>query len=186
MSSAPTGIVLAGGAGRRMGGEKAVATFRGEPLVARPLAALADAFDRVAVVCKRDTTLPPLGAGVERWDEPDEPRHPVAGLLHALDCAGGPVVVCAADMPFVTARALRELAGALGGDGLAAVAVADGIWQPVLAAYGQGARAELSGAPAGSPLTEMVRALDPVLVEVAAGVAVSLDTPEALAAAERG
>ena len=31
---------------------------------------------RVAVVCKRDTALPPLPDGVERWDEPDEPRHP--------------------------------------------------------------------------------------------------------------
>ena len=55
-----------------------------------------------------DTELPDL-PGTERWDEPDEPRHPLTGIVHALATAGGPVLVCAADMPFVTADACRTL-----------------------------------------------------------------------------
>jgi molybdopterin-guanine dinucleotide biosynthesis protein A len=179
------GVVLAGGAGRRMGGEKALASFRGEPLIARPLAALGAVCDPVAVVCKPETALPPLPAGVERWDEPPEPRHPVAGIVHALERAGGPVLVCAADMPFVTPAVLRTVARGLPPSGPAAVAIADGVLQPVLAAYGLPALEALGGAPVGAPLTEIVRALDPVTVEVDARVALSIDTPEALTEAER-
>jgi molybdopterin-guanine dinucleotide biosynthesis protein A len=184
MSVEPTGVVLAGGAGRRMGGDKALAQFRGEPLIARPLAALAVVCERVAVVCKPDTRLPDLPAGVERWDEPEEPRHPAAGILHALERAEGSVLVCAADMPFVTAAVLRSVAGALTPAGVAVVAVAGGVVQPVLAAYAPGAVGVLRSAAPEAPLTETVLAMDPTRVEVDAALAVSLDTPAALAAAE--
>ena len=89
------GAVLAGGEGRRLGsGSKAAAQLAGRPLVEYPLEALADVCERVAVVCKRGTCLPEL-TGVERWDEPDEPRHPLTGIVHALETAAAPVLICA-------------------------------------------------------------------------------------------
>ena len=181
-----TGIVLAGGAGRRMGGDKALAPFRGKPLIAHPLAAMGEVCERVAVVCKDETLLPDLPDGVERWDEPAEPRHPIAGITYALESAGTAIVVCAADMPFVTAAVLRSVAGPLGSGARAVVAIADGVPQPVLAAYAASALGGLRAARSEAALTETVLGLEPVRVEVDADIAVSIDTPEALAAAEEG
>ena len=177
--------MLAGGAGRRLGrGSKAAAPLAGRPLAAYPVAALASVCDRVAVVCKPDTELPELDA--ERWDEPENPRHPVTGIVHALERAGGPVLVCAADMPFVTADACRtRLAAAGGGDGApAAVAVAGGVVQPVLGLYAPAALEPLREAADGAPLTETVEALDPVHVALPPALVRSVNTPEDLAEAE--
>jgi molybdopterin-guanine dinucleotide biosynthesis protein A len=175
------GALLAGGAGRRMGGAKATRLFAGRPLAAHPAAALAAVCDRVVVLAKRSTELPPL-PGAERWDEPDEPQHPLTGIVTALERAGEPVLVCAADMPFVTPAAFRTLIAA-GGD--AAVATAGGIVQPVLAVYGPSVLDPLRAAPPDAPLTQTVLALDPILVDVPADIARSINTPEDLAAAER-
>lgn len=103
------GAVLAGG-GRRRGerGSAPAALLAGRPLVSYPVAALAGVCDRIAVVCKEHTTLPKL-PGTERWNESAEPRHPLTGIVHALEMAAGPVLVCAGDMPFVTADACRTL-----------------------------------------------------------------------------
>ena len=179
-----TGIVLAGGAGRRMGGDKALAAFRGGPLIAHPLAALAAVCDRVAVVCKDETLLPELPEGVERWDEPSEPRHPIAGITYALESAGTAILVCAADMPFVTPDVLRAVAAPLSTGARAVVAVAGDVPQPVLAAYAPSALGGLRAARSEAALTETVLGLDPVRVEVDTALALSIDTPEALAAAE--
>jgi molybdopterin-guanine dinucleotide biosynthesis protein A len=172
------GAILAGGLGTRMGGAKATRVLAGRPLASYPAAALAAVCDRVAIVAKRDTELPRL-EGVELWIEPDEPRHPLTGLIHALERAGGPVLVCAVDMPFVTEDACRGLIAAAG------VAVADGRLQPLFGVYAPPALAVLRGAPRDAPLTRTVEALGPALVEVPAGVVLSVDTPEALALAER-
>ena len=85
----PVGVVLAGGAGRRMGGAKPGTPLAGRPLIAYPLTALRAVLAPVAVVAKSDSVLPVLGAGVELWREPDEPRHPLAGILEALRRADG-------------------------------------------------------------------------------------------------
>jgi molybdenum cofactor guanylyltransferase len=175
------GAILAGGAGRRMGGAKATRMLGGRPLAAYPALALAQVCDRVAIVAKPGAALPDL-PGVERWDdEPAEPRHPLTGIVHALERAGGePVLVCAADMPFVTADALRSLAAA----GTLAIAVAGGVLQPVLGLYTPDALPALRAAEPDAPLTRTVEALDPELVAVAPDEVRSIDTPEDLANAE--
>jgi len=66
----PVGAVLAGGEGRRIGGDKAIVELEGRPLVSYPLEALHEVCDRVAVVAKRQTLLPPLEGAVELWLEP--------------------------------------------------------------------------------------------------------------------
>jgi molybdopterin-guanine dinucleotide biosynthesis protein A len=170
------GVVLAGGAGRRMGGEKAARTLRGRPMAAYVADSLAAVCPRVVLVGQG-----PRLEGVELWDdEPAEPRHPLTGIVYALEKAGDAVLVCAADMPFVTAATLRALAAA-GGD---AVAVSAGRLQPVLALYTPAALGTLRAAEPGEPLTRTVERLDPIRIEVPAGEARSIDTPEELAAAE--
>ena len=176
------GAILAGGRGQRMGGGKPARELGGRPLIAWPAAAIGAACERVVVVAKAETELPEL-PGVERWDEPDEPHHPARGIAFALERAGESVLVCAADMPFVTADACRRVAEALG-EGRAAVAEAGGVMQPVFAAYAPGALAGLRAAPPDAALTRTVDALEPVLVEVDPGLVRGVDTVEDLARAE--
>lgn len=179
------GAVLAGGRGSRLGGDKPSALLAGSPLISYPLAALSETCSRVAVVCKRATALPPLPPGVERWDEPDEPRHPAAGVAHALERAGHSVLVCAADMPFVTAGACRRLveAAAAVPEASAVVAESAGWLQPAFAVYRPAALPALR-ACSDAQLTRVVEALAPALVALSPESMRSVDTPEALAAAE--
>jgi len=181
-----TGTVLAGGRGSRLGGDKPGALLAGRPLISYPLAALSEVCPRVAVVCKRATALPPLSQGVERWEEPDEPRHPAAGVAHALERAGGPVLVCAADMPFVTAEDCRRLAEAAAAapEAAAVVAEAAGWLQPTFAVYRPVALPVLR-ACGNAPLMRAVERLAPSLVSLPPDSMRSVDTPDALAAAER-
>ena len=185
MPTRATGIVLAGGLARRMGGpSKPGVVVRCRTMVEWPLDALGAVCNRVAVVCKADTPLPALPGGVERWDEPAEPRHPLTGIVHALERADSPVLVCAADMPFVTAETLRAVEAGRG-EALACVGRAGGHLQPLLAAYAPGALEVLRGAGEDAPLTGTVRLLSPAVVEVPERDAISIDTPEGVRRAER-
>jgi molybdopterin-guanine dinucleotide biosynthesis protein A len=180
------GAILAGGLGRRMGGGgKAACTLAGRPLLAYPLEALAEVCERVAVVCKRDTSLPEI-EGLERWDEPDTPQHPLTGIVHALERAGAPVLVCGADMPFVTGDALRTLLMSSGGSrgAHAVIAAAAGRTQPVLGVYAPSALDSLRAAPADAPLTQTVAALGPAKVALPPRMLAGVNTLEELAEAE--
>lgn len=177
-----TGVVVAGGLGTRLGGRKATIELAGRPLIEYPLAALAAVCERVAVVVKANTELPPLDA--ERWVEPDDPHHPIAGVTHALERAGGPILVCAADMPFVTPGVLRLIEAELRPGLKAAAAFCEGRLEPLLAAYAPEALEVLSGAPADEPLRRAVESLMPVLIDVTPEVAFNVNTPEDLAEAE--
>jgi molybdopterin-guanine dinucleotide biosynthesis protein A len=177
------GVLLAGGANDRLGnGPKPAALMAGRPLASYPVEALAGVCDRVAVVCKRSTQLPEL-PGTERWEEPDEPRHPLTGIVHALETAGAPVLVCAADMPFVTADACRTLLSATGSTP-AVVATAAGILQPTLGLYAPAALDALRSAPEDAPLTRTVESLDPARVALPPALVRSVDTMDELADAE--
>ena len=177
--------MLAGGAGRRMGGGKPARRLAGRPLIEYPVSVLGEGCERVVVVAKRDTELPPLPT--ERWHEPDEPQHPRTGIVAALERAGQPVLVCAADMPFVTPEAFRTLLGSAAGAGAtrAAVAISGGVLQPLLGVYAPAALATLRDAPSDAPLTDSIEALDPVRVALPAAVVRSIDTPDELEQAER-
>ncbi|EID56175.1 molybdenum cofactor guanylyltransferase [Saccharomonospora xinjiangensis] len=109
------GIVLAGGAARRMGGvDKVMLRVAGVPLLERALAALRDA-DPVVVVG-------PPRAGIQgvRWTCEDPPGSgPVAALsagLAVLDSRIGAVAVLAADLMGVTPDTVGRLVVALGAD----------------------------------------------------------------------
>jgi molybdopterin-guanine dinucleotide biosynthesis protein A len=165
----PVGVVLAGGSGRRIGGDKAVVELLGRPLLDYPLDALRDVVGADAyVVAKRDTKLPPLGGRAARWVEPEEPQHPLAGLVHALGLSRGrPVLAVAADMPLVTADLLRWLAGVPLKGAPAVVPRAGGRLQPLCAVYTAAAVPLLRGAmQAGDGATDAVEQLGAQLYDV--------------------
>ncbi len=180
------GVVLAGGQARRMGGSKAALPLAGQPLIAWPLEAMAAVCGRVAVVCKPSTRLPSLAPGVERWNEPADLQHPLAGLAFALERAGSEVLVCAGDMPFVDAAlfgTVREAARGEPGAG-AVVAEAGGRLEPLLGVYRPTVLPALRASGGDARLTVVVEGLHPVRVPVFAEAVRSVNTPEQLAAAE--
>jgi molybdenum cofactor guanylyltransferase len=160
------GAVLAGGGGRRIGGDKAMVELEGRPLLHYPLAVLRSVLDDVAVVAKQSTILPALEADVAVWLEADEPRHPLAGVIHALRCSRGrPVVVVAGDMPFVTRGLVTALVRERARGAVAVVPRAAGELQPLCARYDPRALTALSGCDFGAPVGQLVAALSPRIVE---------------------
>jgi molybdopterin-guanine dinucleotide biosynthesis protein A len=83
-----------------MGASKAAVELAGAPLIERPLRSMRAAGLEVVVVAKAATDLPVVDVPV--WMEPDEPLHPLTGIVAALEQGGRPLVVCGCDMPFVS------------------------------------------------------------------------------------
>jgi molybdopterin-guanine dinucleotide biosynthesis protein A len=164
----PIGVILAGGEGRRLGGGKAVVNLHGRPLISYPLEALWRALGSVAIVAKIDTELPSV-AGVTVWVEPDEPRHPLLGIVHALGLAEGrPVLVCPVDLPFVTSGLIRRIAETDPGAASAVIAGRGAETQPLLGCYQQEALEPLTGAltDPDAPVRDVIAGLGPVIREV--------------------
>jgi molybdopterin-guanine dinucleotide biosynthesis protein A len=86
------------------------------------------------------------------------------------------VLVCAVDMPWVTADACRSLFDAAPG-APAAVAVGEGEMCPVFGVYAPEALATLRAAPADAPLRETVDTLDPARVALPPGLLRSVNEP---------
>jgi molybdopterin-guanine dinucleotide biosynthesis protein A len=172
----PIGVVLAGGLGRRIGGSKAIVELRGTPLVCYPLRALQAVLAEVVVVAKPGTALPPL-PGVPIWLEPAEPRHPLAGIVHALEGAGAAsgiegmareLLVSAADLPFLSPDLVERLVRADAHGAPALVPRAGGRLQPLLARYAPAAYAPLAAALRADPLPALgdaVAELEPHVID---------------------
>jgi len=164
----PIGAILAGGGGRRIGGDKAIVELQGRPLISYPLEAVREALGQVAILAKADTKLPYV-SGVTVWIEPEPRAHPLIGITQALALADGrPVLVWGADLPFARARLTRTLARTNPGRAPAVVACAQGGMQPLLGCY-QWRALELlrqGAADGGRPVRDAVEGLEPVLLEV--------------------
>ena len=175
------GAVLAGGAGRRIGGAKAVLQLCGRPLIAYPIDAMRQAGIEPVVVAKRDTPLPELDVDVVHDASPVQ--HPFAGVLAALDYADGPVLVVATDMPDLPPQLLRRLVDADPATGVV-VAVAGGELQPLCARYSPSVREALVRAlEAQAPLRETIAALQPLEVRTDVAAVRNVNTLEDLATA---
>lgn len=146
--------ILAGGAATRMGGAKATVEIARRPLASYPLAAAKRAGLLPVIVAKADTELPGLGCPV--LSEPAEPRHPLAGIVAALEHFGEPLVVTACDLPLVPAELLAELAARRARFAMPVVPRP----QPLVARYTPGLLPSLRSALARSaPLTATAEAL---------------------------
>lgn len=165
-NSQPIGVVLAGGPGVRIGGAKPTLALRGQPLVRYPVSAMKLVLSEVAVIAKADTSLPQLLRTMV-WIEPDLPVDPLLGITEALALAGGrPVLVCPADMPFVSPESLSALAAAHHEGRPAVVATCSGVVRPLLGRYLPSAVPILEQAMRdGLSPDDAVRTLDPVLFE---------------------
>jgi molybdopterin-guanine dinucleotide biosynthesis protein A len=182
--------VLAGGASRRMGAPKPLVPLGGRPLIAHPLAAAAAAGLAAVVVAKPGTPLPPLDVPV--WREPERPRHPLLGVVTALERAGVPVVAIACDQPWVPPALLARLSAA---PAAAAVALeVGGRPEPFPARYAPEALERLRAALAAeAPVRRALEGLHPWLLDgeelLALGdparLVAGVDSPRALADAER-
>ena len=157
----PVGVVLAGGLGRRLGGDKAIVELEGRPLLLYPLEALHELCDDVVVVAKRDTVLPPLAGAAQLWIEPDEPRHPLAGVAHALRLAAGrSILVVAVDLPLMDAATLRRCSRRpIRGDAAVVVPRVHGRLQPLCALYTPRALAGLEDFDPDARATDVVEGL---------------------------
>lgn len=165
----------------------------GRPLVEHVVeAALATGLETV-VVAKRSSELPPLAVEVLR--EPDEPTHPLAGILAALRAPGtgeraSALLAVGCDMPFLT----PELLGALvASPGAAAIGTPDRL-QPLPARIPLAALAQLERAcAANAPLRAAIAGLEPHLIDPAtlrdygdpALMLLNVNDADGLAAAER-
>jgi molybdopterin-guanine dinucleotide biosynthesis protein A len=182
--------VLAGGRSRRFGRDKALAPFRGRPLLAWSLDVLAP---HVAVLGVGGPPALAARLGVEAApDEPDAPDGPLAGVLAGLawaarrDCAYLATAPC--DTPFLPPDLVPRLAAALGD-------------RPVIAARAARVHAltALWRADAAPALAALVRAgkqlsMQALIDALGGGHAefsdeaafANLNTPEDFAAAESG
>jgi molybdopterin-guanine dinucleotide biosynthesis protein A len=140
--------------------------------------------EEVVIIAKADTALPPLSGEAAVWIEPDEPRHPLAGVVHALRTSGGrDVLVLACDMPLVPEALLRALVTAASGAG--AVARCGGIAEPLCACYCQQALAGLAHFDPSSRATDVVDALGVAYIDWEdADAVLSVNAPEDLIRAQ--
>lgn len=158
-----SGIVLAGGRSSRFGRDKLAEPIDGEPLLWRPIRALADAgCAEIVVVLAPDAPEPalPLDVAVPvRFARDPEPfGGPLVGLHAGLVAAsGGLALVVAGDQPDLRPALLRLLAER----------AAPGLAAPEQAAPGQAAAAALVD-PAGV-MRPIPCALDRAPAEVTAG-----------------
>lgn len=152
------GLLLTGGASRRMGSDKALLEVDGQRFVDRTAAALCAVADPVLEVGPGRSALPAV-----REDPPGSgPLAAVVTGAAALRGAGhaGPVIVLAVDMPSVTVGLLRLLAARPGPT--TAVPRAGGHPQVLCARYGPDALAgaeRLLGA-GGVSLRKLLEAMD--------------------------
>jgi molybdopterin-guanine dinucleotide biosynthesis protein A len=106
-------VILAGGASRRMGRDKATVIFNGKTLVEHVVSAVSPRCSPVFVIAAPGQPLPMLGAEILR----DEARGvgPLLatgrGLRAAAEAGRELAFVCAADMPLLSTDLIDELAG---------------------------------------------------------------------------
>jgi len=167
-----TGVLLVGGASRRFGSPKALATIDGETFADRGRRVLAEACEEVLVVGKQGE-LP-----FDVVDDGSETRAPIAGVVAGLRAAANDVAVfLPVDCPWMTAQALRALGDACRDAAVPQTGPLPGAWArsalPLL-------ESRLASGPLG--LVAAYDELDVVTVELDPGLLADVDTPADLTA----
>lgn len=131
-----SGVLLAGGASARFGTPKGLAPFAGARLADRPLGALHEVCDEV-LVASNDPRAAQWFPSCRVVTDVHGFRGGLSALATAcVRAAHETVVVCAWDMPFVTAALLDELAAAVDEGARCCVPMhADHAFEPLCAAY---------------------------------------------------
>jgi len=121
VSARVAGLVLAGGRSRRFGREKAIAVWKGRPLLAWSLEALEGACEGVAVSAQPGSGAAMLADAAGHrvlHDDPRHPRGPLAGLVGGLAWAASEgfdvLATLPCDTPLVGRTQIRILIEAIG------------------------------------------------------------------------
>jgi len=174
------GVVLAGGDGRRLGGDKPHATIAGRTLIDRAVdIVIAAGLD--PVICAKPGFRPGGDHLVTTLVEPPTPVHPLTGIAHALHTLGEAVVTMPCDTPFLDPGLLVALAAH---DGDTAVIVADGVLQPLIGRHAPSSAAHLqAAAEAGLAVRTALADLAPAMLDAdriregASDTCADVDTP---------
>lgn len=171
-NSRVAGVVIAGGLSTRFGGEKAVALFRGEPLLLRAARRLQVASAVVAVNARPGTQAAALAQASGHallHDAPGDPDGPLAGvkagLLWAREQGATLLAVSPCDAPLLPRDLYPRLVDAAG-EGAAMVETSEGR-QPLCAVWPVHALPALTQALAGGkhpPTWRMLEAVGAVPV----------------------
>lgn len=144
-----SGLVLAGGRSRRMGRDKALIEFAGEPLIRRAVRLLGELCDDVLIASGDGLRLPVDGCRQVADALPGAlpgaiggaigGAGPLAGLVAGLEAARHPLVaVAAVDMPHLSPPVFRLLEALWGGEP-AVVPEVRGETEPLHALYARAA-----------------------------------------------
>lgn len=126
-----TGVILAGGASRRMGRDKATLLVHGESLFARVAAALGEVLPRLLIAGERpDLAAPGLVCHADLY-----PGSALGGLYTGLTAVSTAYMFAAAcDLPYPDARLVRLLLDRRHGWDAVVIRSARG-WEPLFAVY---------------------------------------------------
>jgi molybdenum cofactor guanylyltransferase len=119
MTSPLAGVVLAGGASRRMGRDKATVMFSGRTMVETTVDVVHACCTPVFVIAAPGQPLPDLPAATILRDEVRGVGPLLAtgrGLRAAADAGADRAFVCAVDMPLMSTELIEELASHTGAD----------------------------------------------------------------------
>ena len=185
------GVILAGGAALRMGGQdKALLRLGGQSLLAHVRDRLSPQVDRLAISANGDAAR--FGVGVPVLAD-DSSQGPLSGILAALDWAAPlgatAVVSVAVDTPFLPADLVPQLClAAERSAGGVAVAASGGVDHPTCALWPVGLRGDLRqflASGAKTRVMDFARSHGAARADFADDAAfANLNTPEDLAAAE--
>jgi molybdopterin-guanine dinucleotide biosynthesis protein len=130
-----TGVLLAGGAARRMRTDKRTLTLAGRSLLARGIGFLRNLFPVVAVSVAAQGA-PDLGDNEDLVVVPDafSGSSPLVGIASALQALQEPVFVCAVDLAFPDQRLARQLLEASAATDVCLPQVGDNL-EPLFAVY---------------------------------------------------
>jgi len=180
------GYILAGGASRRMGRDKALLEEQGKPLVERVAAVVAGAAGNCAIVAPagryEGLGLPVLA---DRW--PGE--GPLGGILTALETGQAEWnLIVAVDLPMLETGFLRELLreAKTAGRSLAPMH-ADGGLEPLCGVYHAGDLGRIRDffAAGGRKVKDALREIQVATIPAPPGVLLNVNTPEQWEAARR-
>ncbi|MGY6275144.1 molybdenum cofactor guanylyltransferase MobA [Methylomonas sp. MgM2] len=140
-----SGVVLAGGLGRRMGRQdKGLTPFHGRPLICFALAAMAPLVDELFISANRNQeSYRQFGYRVIK-DRNSKFDGPLAGILAAMQAAANPtLLISPCDSPMIQSEDLQQLLDAMTADVEIAVASDGKRLHPVFAALNTGLQADL-------------------------------------------
>lgn len=179
----PVGVVLAGGASRRMGTDKAFVAVDGRSMVLRVADALVSGGCG-PLVCQGGDPRRLAAVGLDLWPDVSPPEGPVGAIRSALGRAVEAfpevdvVVVAACDLPFLNGGVVRSLVAAATGSGRAAVATTSG--RPHLVAAWPVLLSTVVARAADSGVTtyrQLVADVPSVELEVAESAVVNVNRP---------